>query len=173
MESAKDSDQAPLLHGFRVGHGAKRTADHLTKIQSSKARYHFAQWCYKTTLTLYNIIYITCRWLWYILMIILCTVWSETRFRWICSCRFNVLFLKRFGRILLVAVPRVCSKSLLLLFLLLVTRSAGQCHSHRYAITLVSCKYYGINYVFFIERVLVVHHKCNTIIIIEENIGEY
>ena len=41
-------------------------------------------------------------------------------------CRFNFLFLKRFWLIMRVAVPGVCSKSLLLLVILIVVRAAGQ-----------------------------------------------
>ena len=41
-------------------------------------------------------------------------------------CRFNLLFLKRFWLIMTVAVPRVFSKSLLLLVILIVARAAGQ-----------------------------------------------
>ena len=40
-------------------------------------------------------------------------------------CRFNWLFVKRFWLILRVAIPRVCSKSLLLLFALIMARAAG------------------------------------------------
>ena len=41
-------------------------------------------------------------------------------------CRFNFLFLRRFWLIMRVAVPSVCSKSLLLLVMLVVARAAGQ-----------------------------------------------
>ena len=45
--------------------------------------------------------------------------------RAMCSCRFNLLFFKRFCRLVRVVFPRVCSKSLLLLALLIFTQSAG------------------------------------------------
>ena len=42
------------------------------------------------------------------------------------SYRFNWLFLKRFWRVLKVAVPGICSWSMLLLVLLILARSAGR-----------------------------------------------
>ena len=41
------------------------------------------------------------------------------------ACRFNLLFFKRFWCILLVAVPKVLSVSMLLLVLLVLIRAAG------------------------------------------------
>jgi len=40
-------------------------------------------------------------------------------------CRLNVLFLKRFWRVMRVAFPRLCSKSFLLFLILVFSRSAG------------------------------------------------
>ena len=40
-------------------------------------------------------------------------------------CRFNILFVKRFLRLVRVVFPCVCSKSLLLVAMLVLTQSAG------------------------------------------------
>jgi hypothetical protein len=39
--------------------------------------------------------------------------------------RFDLLFLRRFWRVMQVVHPRLCCKSLLVLFLLIFTRAAG------------------------------------------------
>lgn len=42
--------------------------------------------------------------------------------------RFDILFLKRFWCVMRVAFPKLCSKSSLLLILLIFTRAAGKAH---------------------------------------------
>ena len=69
-------------------------------------------------------------------------------------CRFNFLFLKRFLFIIQVAVPHVCSKSLLLLVILIVGRSVEEVNGAWMCCSVAPRAWfqYGLNFVLSLDE---------------------